>query len=175
MKQNVFAMAALLALPTMAMGQDDELRERGQEREKGEFAKFELALSEAQVVPAIESEGRGELTISFNDELSEVNYRLEVSDTNTAVTSAHLHCAPAGENGPVVVPLVTEGEEQNTFTSNDITLAGEQQEACGVPINNIASLFNAITENDIYVNVHTEAYPDGELRAQIFPEFGKSK
>ena len=39
-------------------------------------------------------------------------------------------------------------------------------------INNIASLYAAILVGKIYLNVHSEANPGGEVRGQIFPGTG---
>lgn len=166
MKRSAVAIVMLMALLPLAFSQE---RDRNNE----ELVEFEMVLSGAQEVPAVQTEGEGEFTLTFNEDLSRADYSLDVSGTQTAVTGAHLHCAPAGENGPVVAPLSTKGDDGNTINNDQIGIQDEQQEACGVTINNIASLLDAISDNRIYVNVHTEANPDGELRAQIFPQFGE--
>ena len=43
----------------------------------------------------------------------------------------------------------------------------EDIEACGVIINKIVSLYESVLQRKIYLNVHSEAYPDGEVRGQL--------
>ena len=44
---------------------------------------------------------------------------------------------------------------------------------CGVTINNIASLQAAASAGRIYVNVHSEAFPAGVVRGQLFDLFNE--
>lgn len=116
----------------------------------------------------------GNVTLQFDDGLTKVDFRLKVAQ-GTGVTQAHLHCAPAGFNGPVVVFLfgfnaagvnVNGTLSNGTFTNaNLIPTSGDP---CGVTINNIASLLSAIKEGRVYANVHTIANPPGEARGQVF-------
>ena len=39
----------------------------------------------------------------------------------------------------------------------------------GFVINNVASLFAALLNNEIYLNVHAESSPPGLVRGQFFP------
>lgn len=178
MKRSSMILGMLVAFSPLAFAQEEtreRAQEQAQERERDraeEFAKFEVALSGAQEVPPVETQADGQFTINFNEELSEATYTLEVGDTQTPITAAHLHCGVAGENGPPVVPLSTEAQGEQTITNADIDTEAAQQEACETPINNIASLLDAMADNRIYVNVHTQANPEGELRAQIFPQLG---
>ncbi len=132
---------------------------------------FEESLSGAQEVPPVESAGTGQFALEFSDDLSQAQYRLQAAGTTTAFVGAHLHCAGAGENGPIVVELTlpTEAGVTGTITNADIIPPGPEETTCGRVINNLASLLAAIRDDAIYVNVHTEANPPGELRAQIFP------
>jgi len=80
------------------------------------------------------------------------------------ITAAHFHCAAAGEDGP---PAVVIQVGTTTITNEDIRpIVGNP--VCGVTINNIASLLNATLQGVIYANVHTDLFPAGELRGQIF-------
>jgi hypothetical protein len=70
---------------------------------------------------------------------------------------AHIHQAPAGVNGPVVVDLIpptngNPGTSSRCIANLDAKLLEEiQQHATG-----------------FYVNVHTEKYPEGAVRGQLF-------
>jgi hypothetical protein len=158
-------LAAFLAFVGTAYGQD--------------FSTLSTDLSGAQeVAPPAPVGGvitvtTGNVTLDFDDALTKVDFRLNVA-RGTSVTQAHLHCAPAGVNGPVVVFLfgpvagvnVNGTLSKGTFTNaNIIPTSGDP---CGVTINNIASLLSAIKEGRVYANVHTVANPPGEVRGQVF-------
>ena len=95
-----------------------------------------------------------------------------------SISQAHLHCAPAGINGPVVAVLLNVaniGEPGKDFNGNAadgeieiIDNDAENDPVCGIPINTLASLYEAILQRRIYLNVHSEANPSGETRAQLF-------
>src|SRR5688572_16770898 len=61
-------------------------------------------LSGAEEVPPADPDGGGFASITLNIEQRTVCWKLKVSNIAPA-TAAHIHEAPAGENGPVVVPL----------------------------------------------------------------------
>lgn len=66
-------------------------------------------------------------------------------------SSIHIHIAPAGENGPIVRNLTvdeSDGEFSGLFTLEDDQV-------------------DSLLEDGLYVNVHTQANPSGELRAQL--------
>ena len=72
--------------------------------------------------------------------------------TSSPATGAHLHAAPPGQHGPVVAPLqVTAG---NGEISGTVSLDDEQ--------------LRALRASSLYVQLHTEGNPQGELRGWIF-------
>jgi len=75
-----------------------------------------------------------------------------VTTKDVAGTMAHIHRGAKGANGPVIVPLnkISEG----AFVAPDNAKLTEAQYA-------------AYKAGNLYVNVHSVKYPDGEVRAQI--------
>lgn len=142
----------------------------GQEGPSPQAFEFDTALSGAQEVPPVETPASGSFTIHFDEAMEQARYQLEFAGTTSQATAAHLHCAAAGENGPVVVPLQlpTGVPQEQTLTNADIDATAGAAETCGLPINNLAALFAAILAEKIYVNVHTETNPPGEIRGQLF-------
>jgi CHRD domain/EamA-like transporter family len=69
--------------------------------------------------------------------------------------AAHIHEAPVGEAGPVVVPLFTQPVNATTVA------------ACLTGLNK--NLLKAIIRNpaDYYVNVHNTPFPNGAVRGQL--------
>jgi hypothetical protein len=72
--------------------------------------------------------------------------------------AAHIHSAPAGVDGPVVIPFTTAtlGPTSATGCAN-LATAAEQTAAAGVVAN----------PANFYVNIHTATYPAGAIRGQL--------
>ncbi|MDJ0848578.1 MAG: CHRD domain-containing protein [Myxococcota bacterium] len=84
-------------------------------------------------------------------------------------------------NGPIVLflaviaPIAGPGGEDvdgeltdDTSTNADLEVGDfAANPDCGVPVNNIASLRAAMEKGLIYLNVHSEFNPPGEVRAQL--------
>ena len=88
MKPNLPATCVLLvtaALPAIALG---------------EGPKFKAVLEGSQEVPPVITATIGTFEAKFNDDLTDADFELKVLN-GTKVLQAHLHCAPAGVNGPV--------------------------------------------------------------------------
>jgi hypothetical protein len=112
---------------------------------------FETSLSGYNEVPPVASVASGSATMRMvaDDGLLEVTF----SATNLAgsMTGAHIHMGGVGENGGVALNLNPSGA---AFTETyDIT--------------GNADLVAAMRAGTAYVNVHSSAYPSGELRGQI--------
>ena len=69
-------------------------------------------------------------------------------------TVAHLHRGKAGANGPVILPLTKTGE--NSFAVPASTFVSDAD-------------FGAYNDNELYVNVHSDKNPNGEVRGQLRP------
>ena len=122
----------------------------------------------------VETDSMGMATFEVNEEGTQARYVLSVTDLCNA-TQAHIHLGEAGEDGPVVVwlypeegqePKLIEGLTTGTLAEGVITeddLVGEWE---GASFEDVVATFE---DGGSYVNVHTEAYPAGEIRGQITP------
>ncbi len=143
--------------------------------------KFEADLSGAQEVttPAggVATDTAGTIEVEFDKALTKAQFRLTVRN-GSGIIQAHFHCASAGVNGPIVAFLfgpvdppvdVGEGSVEVALDNSDIVSpeTPEAVEACGVPLNNIASLAFAMRVGKIYANVHSTAFPAGVIRGQL--------
>lgn len=134
--------------------------------------------SPATPSPGVSTQGAGVFAMRAFPDLSAANFRLAVRNM-TGVTQAHLHCGRAGQNGPVVVPLMQPNDQgadmsgvlgQGRITNEHIVeSASGCEQIIGRPVRNIASLVAAAFEGLIYANVHTVANPAGEIRGQVIP------
>ena len=86
------------------------------------------------------------------------------------VTAAHIHVGKVGENGDIAVVLFESppdnatGPIEGTFAQEIFAVADLQGPMQG---KSISDLVRAMQNGETYVNVHTEAFPDGEIRGQI--------
>lgn len=100
-----------------------------------------------------------------------MSYQLIVANI-TNVTVSHIHVAPVGVNGPVIVwlypasppPGPPTGPFSGVLASGTITGANLVGPMLG---NSMADLIALITAGNTYVNVHTVANPGGEIRGQL--------
>ena len=128
----------------------------------------------AQEIPGCVSEATARLEMEFVNGMAISMFDLSVYD-GVNITAAHLHCAPAGKTGPIVVVLyggakvdaVHGGLSYGNITNADIKPIDDMTSTCGVPIVNLASLYEAILKRMIYVNVHSTKCPPGEMRGQL--------
>ena len=151
--------------------------------------KFESDLSGAQEITTpgggVVTDSTGTIEVEFDKALTKAQFRLSVRN-GAGIIQAHFHCAPAGVNGQVVAFLfgpveapgidVGEGTVERSLENSDIIplSSPENIEACGVPLNNIASLAFAMREGKIYANVHNTAFPAGVIRGQLLPKEDES-
>jgi Zn-dependent metalloprotease len=115
---------------------------------------FSSALSGKTEVPQNQSAGRGTAFWTYDAFTRNLYYRVDVSGLEN-ITAAHIHRGKAGENGPVAHNIIPAG---STLT-NGVPLVG----MVTLSIDDEVRLYN----NELYINVHTQANPAGEIRGQI--------
>jgi CHRD domain-containing protein len=96
---------------------------------------------------------------------SKVWYQIEAEGLN-GVTQAHIHSGKVGENGPVVATLFKGNKDtvNGALVQGSITADKLEGPLKGKSISDLINLFD---DASAYVNVHTETFPDGEIRGQI--------
>ena len=111
-------------------------------------AKYVIALSGKYEVPKGPATGKGTATITITG--TKVCWAFTGLSGISKETAAHIHKAPAGKAGPIVVPF------------------GGAFKAKGC-IATTAALAKAIVAHPgaYYVNVHTVKYPAGAIRSQL--------
>jgi len=116
---------------------------------------------------------RGEFI--FDEGLKQIRVKLESMDLNGNITAMHLHCGEAGINGPITLDIgaadieFENNELEGVFTNEDINPAAGCGDTIGFDIINIATLQQAMLRRRIYLNIHTDAIPSGEVRGQTHP------
>lgn len=112
---------------------------------------YSASLDGAQEVPPVGGTGLGWAVVRLEEPANSVRIFAHVENLSGPPTAAHLHMAPAGSNGGVIVPLAP-GPSPTTFTAAVI-----------MPAAQVAALKTSGT----YINVHTAANPGGEVRGQV--------
>jgi len=101
--------------------------------------------------PGGDADGTGSALITLNYGQGEVCWELSVANILPAI-AAHIHRAPAGVNGPVVVPLTPP-------TGGSSSGCGDVDRALIKEILHDPEAF--------YVNVHNTVFPAGAVRGQL--------
>ena len=91
----------------------------------------------------------GTTALRLNSGQEEICFKTETTGLTAPVVGAHIHRAPAGRSGPIVVPLTPSVGEGCVFAPRE--------------------LIKEIRQNpeNFYVNVHTATFPAGAVRGQL--------
>lgn len=132
---------------------------------------FRAHLSGDQEVPPVETIATGQTIFKLSKDGTELSYKLIVANLDD-ITMAHIHLAPAGENGPVVAWLYPAGPPPQLIegTTNGILAQGviTSEDLRGVLADaSLEDLLEIMMAGGTYVNVHTSEYGGGEIRGQI--------
>lgn len=140
---SILAGIALLAIPSGVLADDGG-------------RPFVVPLTGAAEAPGPgDPDGSGTAWLSLNQGQGEVCFAIVVTDITLPATGAHIHRAPAGSPGPVVVPLTP---PDATGTSSGCVTGVSQD------------LIKEIRQSpwEFYVNVHTlPLYAAGAVRGQL--------
>lgn len=139
---------------------------------------LKVELVSFQEVPALSSSGSGEFRARISNDGSQIQYELTYDGMTDSPTQAHIHFGQKSVNGGISVflcsnlgngPVGTQacpaqpGVITGTITAADVIGPTGQ----GIAAGELAELVSAIRAGAAYVNVHTVAFPGGEIRSQL--------
>jgi hypothetical protein len=107
-----------------------------------------------QEVPPVVTMASGIAATTVDRETGTVTLHLNATGAADAEFS-HIHTGPAGQNGPVLIPLA-----QDLMDTGHWSVTGEQL---------VGTSLADYRGGQLYVNLHTPANPGGEIRGQIVP------
>ncbi len=116
---------------------------------EGEAAQQTLKLTGTMETPHVATKATGEATLNV-DEMGVVSGGVKTKHINA--TAAHIHMGDPGVSGPPVITLERAGEDQ-WIVPQGAKLTAEQ--------------LADYKSGKLYINVHSKAHPDGEIRAQL--------
>ena len=144
---------------------------------------FGATLSGAQEVPPVvtSSSGTAQVFVDNGDETIDFSLSVQgisVDDLEDGLVAApvgpiHLHLAPAGSNGPVVIPFAfdpaTYIDTDDGFALNVSDFAFADAIALSGAGGTFDQFLAGMIDEQYYVNVHTDEFASGELRGQVSP------
>ncbi|MEO8068797.1 MAG: CHRD domain-containing protein [Flavobacteriales bacterium] len=114
---------------------------------------FDATLNGAQQVPAVSTPAMGSASFIASPDMDSIWYDVVVDGLSGPIQAAHLHNGSLGNTGPVVIDIA-DGISGNRI-SGWITTATTED-------------FIELLEGNLYINVHTTANPNGEIRGQVY-------
>jgi hypothetical protein len=121
---------------------------------------FRVTLTGYQEDPLpLSTTGRGEFRARIDRDRTEIEYSLSYESLEGNITQAHIHFGGRGQSGGIMVFLCT--NQGNGPAGTQVCPAAP------ATITGTIRAADVIGPQTAYVNVHTSAYPAGEIRAQI--------
>lgn len=117
---------------------------------------FKVNLNGTQQVPPVQTGATGTADLTYDPATRLLTWNLTYSGLSGPATMAHFHGPAAqGKNGPPAVWLSEKGATVSNPIKGQATLTPEQAQQ--------------MTAGEWYINVHTQANPNGEIRGQVTP------
>lgn len=116
--------------------------------------RLNVALSGSEVVPAVDTTGSGSAVLLLDVSTGRLHGGLRVDALQSSSTLAHIHLGARGSNGGVAMSFTQAESDLDLYqVPADTLLQGEA--------------FNAVINNEAYLQVHSEVNTTGEVRGQI--------
>jgi len=130
-----------------------------------EDKKYFTPLTGMEEVPPVNTNSTG---IAFFELLNNhLDFKVNVTNLEN-IKSAQIHLGEFGQNGEIIVSLLKSlspvDVHNGTLVEGQVTPSELVGPLKGKTINELVQLFN---NTKTYVNIHTEQYPNGEIRGQI--------
>jgi predicted outer membrane repeat protein len=122
---------------------------------------FTASLNGANQVPPAPTTGTGSATLTLNALQNTIYVSESWNNLSTPPTAIHIHNAPAGQNGPVATDANGNLIEFTSFPPTTTGSTGLQSFSVN------SSFVSQLLQGNIYTNIHTAAFPGGEIRGQF--------
>ena len=99
------------------------------------------------------------------------NINCKFSSSSKSVVGLHIHNAPAGTSGAIVIPTdVNASSNSITIDSSGKATASKQVQFPQNPSVTVATIADLLVNpQNYYLNVHTDDHPGGDMRGQLLP------
>ena len=144
MKNFAFALIGVALMSSLLSCENDG-------PDKSDIVKYQATINSQNTIPKATSSAQGAAVLEYNKATKVLTYN--VTYQGLTPTVGHIHKAePAWETGPVIIPFSSVATSPITGSA---TLTQEQE--------------NLLSFGNLYINLHSLAYPQGEIRGQILP------
>ncbi len=150
MKHTLISIGLLLTVAACSSDDDSDSLAAGIDTSTDTVA-FSVAADSAQEIPATGSAASGFGTLMLDETTGVLTG--SVATTGITTIAAHIHEGFAGTNGGIIIELDVDGA---TITVPDNTILTADQQA-------------SMQTGGYYLNIHSDANPAGEIRAQLAP------
>jgi hypothetical protein len=148
------AAAAVLALATPAAAQEVRLTAN-------------LTGAEETPAPGVLTGAVGTANVTLDLANKWISVDLQVLNLPNASTAGHIHVGPRGIGGPVVVDFAFPAGRTGDFGLSFRLTSRDFRARPDIGIRTIDDAIEAIMNGNAYINVHTSAFPAGEIRGQL--------
>ena len=138
---------------------------------------FETVLDGKQISPPVNTTGSGNASLFYKHDVSELNnfllYNISVSNIDD-VTRVHLHQGTYGVNGTLSnnLTILPNYEKTGILSNGNISNNNSfQYELSGKAKDVIDIIMKYLRSGEMYIDIHTKKYPEGEIRGQIYPKY----
>lgn len=156
--KNLFLLAIAGLVFTTACKKDDTTTPTPVTTTKQVMGAFSAANS---IKPTSTSTATGTATGTYDPTTKVLTYSLTYSGLTGAPTSAHFHYGDPKHTGSVFVPF------SNIPTGTSGTISGSTTLTTTTTTVPAVSQPDSLTLGHVYANIHTAAYPGGEIRANL--------
>jgi hypothetical protein len=122
---------------------------------------FTATLDGAQQVPPVNTPATGTASVVLSADQTTLTFSVTFANLQGTPTEIHLHNAPAGQNGPVATDANGNSLELGNLPQTTTGTAGPQT----FTVN--GAFVAQLLQGNIYANIHTTAFPKGEIRGQL--------
>jgi|SRR5687768_617763 hypothetical protein len=109
----------------------------------------------------------GTATVAVDATNEEISVTLSLFNFSTGTSAGHIHVAPRGVAGPVVInfpiPTGRTGDLPLTFRLGSSAFVARPE----IGISTMQDAIQAIVGGGAYVNIHSSQFPAGEIRGQL--------
>jgi hypothetical protein len=117
--------------------------------------------------PPNNSQASGFATFTYDTANDVFHYNLSWTDLTTPATAAHLHLAPVGVPGPIILPIAPIPSTTSGSIVGGLLTAADIVNQGTTGLTTIAQIAAQIQAGNVYVNVHDSEFPAGEIRGQL--------
>ena len=162
-KTKLFGLCLLIGSATFVVADDND---------QG-LGQFKADLNGYNEVPAVLTTGSGQLTLTVSSDQKSLDVTLKFTKLAGVAQSAGLYLGFPGTTGGLMAPIcggtkpacptAAAGTVTTTITAGDVLAIAAQ----GLTTGDLASVIQAVMNGAAYVNLLTNKFTNGEIRAQV--------